>query len=94
MCAKKMIHSCEELFRGRGGQNFVFEIAVFGRCDESGNSHFFIVEDLFVNSEFRFAPSALSSATGTLGLGNLWSKPRGRGAIRQKTSCGWGVGVK
>ena len=89
-----MIHSCEELFRGRGGQDFVLEIAVSGRCDEAGNSYFFIVEDLFVNSEFRFSPSALSSATGTLGMANLWSEPRGRGAIRQKTSCGWGVSVK
>jgi len=81
------------LFRGRGGQDFVLEIAVFGRSDEGGNSCFFIVKELFVNSEFRFAPSALSSATGTLGMGNLWSEPWGRGAVRQKASCSWGVSV-
>ena len=52
------------------------------------------MKKLFVNSEFRFAPSALSSATGTLGIGNLWSKPRGRRAVRQKPSCSWRMSVK
>jgi len=58
------------------------KIAGFGRCDESGYSCFCSVEELLVNDEFGLAPSTFSSATGTLSVGNLWSKPGGWGAIR------------
>ena len=72
-----MIHSCEEFFRGRGGHDFVLEVAGFGRCDKSGYMCFCSVEELLVNCEFGFAPSTLSSATGTLCMGNFWSGPGG-----------------
>lgn len=76
-----MIHSCEEFFRGRGGHDFVSKIGVFCRCDEAGYMCYCSVENVFVNSEFGFAPSALGSSAGTLCFGNLGSEPRCRRAV-------------
>ena len=44
LCAKKIIHSCKELFGGGGGQNFVLEIVLFGRCNEVRDASFFQCE--------------------------------------------------
>lgn len=81
MCTEKLIHGREEIFGGRGGGDFVLEVRGFGRCDKGGYPCSFSVEELFVNGESRFPPPALSSATGTLSMGNLWSKPGGRRAV-------------
>ena len=49
LCAKKIIHSTEKFFRGRGGQDFVLEIVVFSRCNEIRDPCFFSVKELFVD---------------------------------------------
>ena len=49
LCAKKIIHSCEKLFRGRGGQDFVLEIVVFSGCNEARDFCFFSEKELFVD---------------------------------------------
>ena len=89
-----MIHCCKKIFRGRGSHDFVLEICVFCRCYESGYSCSCSVEDLLVDCELGFAPSALGSPARTLSMSNLRGEPWGRRAVWQKTSSGWGMGVE